>query len=134
VEQGHKINLNLLEVQASVGTSATQWYQIPYENRRCVFLDEKNSCSIYEDRPAVCRTNQVLGPSSDCETKDGIEKPLRLVKTEEADMVVVAAFHIAGGSGSLPQMLYRALTEKKSSLTRNPLLGHKKSIFNDTSM
>ncbi len=134
VENGHQINLNLLEIQAEAGTEAKVWYQIPYSHRRCIFLDNKNACSIYEDRPAVCRTNQVLGESASCETKDGIEKPLRLVKTEEGDMVVIAAFQVAGKSGTLPEMLYQTLMRRAENRLKQDSLSSKKSIFNDRSM
>jgi Fe-S-cluster containining protein len=138
VESGHEIDLEKLQKQATAGSDAGSWYKIPFNERSCVFLNKDNACSIYEKRPAVCRTNQVLGNASQCDTRDGIEKPLRLVRTDEADMVIIAGFQVAGESGSLPQLLNQALTEraleKELKRLKNIMNSNKKAISNDHSI
>lgn len=37
-------------------------------HRRCVFLDEDNTCQIYEARPSACRNYYVFSDPSDCDT------------------------------------------------------------------
>ncbi|MCY4523559.1 MAG: YkgJ family cysteine cluster protein, partial [Halobacteriovoraceae bacterium] len=55
-----KIDLHRLHIQSQAGNDASKWYEIPYEVRKCVFLGNENQCLIYEDRPMVCRSNNVL--------------------------------------------------------------------------
>ncbi len=107
----HKIDIDRLEKQARAGDNAKDWYKLPYADRRCVFLDSKNECQVYDDRPAVCRSNNVLSPPILCDTRDGIEHPLRLLKTEAADMAIAAAFMNSQETGALPFMLWKMLLQ-----------------------
>lgn len=131
-------------IQANVENDAKKWFEIPYELRGCVFLDEKGACSIYEDRPSVCRTNNVLSSPKLCETKDGKEKAIRLLNTEKADMAMIAGYEASGEAGTLPTMLWKALhtyndaptspevrytnAKVKSILSENHLTSVKKSL------
>ena len=45
----------------------------PHQDRKCVFLNDQNECTIYDDRPSVCRTNTVLSDPAACSTEDGKE-------------------------------------------------------------
>lgn len=53
-----------------------------YPLSKCVFLDESNSCSIYEDRPSICRTvfvNDTNAPKQcDVRSKTGVQFVLSL--------------------------------------------------------
>jgi hypothetical protein len=73
-----------------------------------VFLDEAGSCRVYEDRPAVCRTNAVLGSADQCDTCAGV-KPTRLIFTHKADMGIYGAYLSLKESGTLPRLLAEAL-------------------------
>ncbi|MBI2521828.1 MAG: YkgJ family cysteine cluster protein [Bdellovibrio sp.] len=107
----NKIDFVRLEKQARTGDNAVDWYKLSYNDRRCMFLDENNECMAYEDRPSVCRTNNVFSPAILCDTRDGIEHPIRLLKTEAADMAIAASFMTAKDSGALPYMLWKTLLE-----------------------
>ncbi|HAZ11622.1 MAG: hypothetical protein A2X86_18020 [Bdellovibrionales bacterium GWA2_49_15] len=107
----NKIDLSRLEKQARAGDSAVDWYKLSHDDRRCTFLDKNNECMAYEDRPSVCRTNNVFSPPILCDTRDGIEHPIRLLKTEGADMAIAASFMSAKDSGALPYMLWKTLLE-----------------------
>lgn len=109
LEDKVEVNLNKLYLQASVGNNSEKWFKLAYQDRGCVFLDSAGACSIYEDRPSVCRTNTVLSPPKNCETTDGKESAVRLLNTEKADMVIVASFEASGEGGALPSMLWRAM-------------------------
>jgi Fe-S-cluster containining protein len=109
------INKSLLKKQASAGNDAGSFYQLSYQERQCIFLDEKGGCKVYADRPSVCRTNAVLGEKEQCSTTDG-KQQLRLVKTSKSDMVIYAAYLYSEQSGSLPMMVQKALEESKHSL------------------
>lgn len=109
IQDGVAVDRNLLQLQAKAQNDSDAFYKIPYEERRCVFLNEEGACSIYEHRPSVCRTNAVLGDASQCETKTEI-KPTRLVKTTQSDLVIYASFLNTKDSGTLPYMLSKVIS------------------------
>jgi Fe-S-cluster containining protein len=111
------IDFQKLHTQMSAGNSAKNWFSLRHESRGCVFLDEEGACSIYQDRPSVCRTNHVVSDASYCDTSDGKEKPIRLLNTFKSDMVVYAAFEASKKSGVLASMLW----EKLEKLGKTPI-------------
>ena len=114
---GVEIDYKLLESQASVGNEASAFFAIAYNERRCVFLDEKGACKVYKDRPSVCRTNAVIGDATQCDTsKSDKVSSIRLVKTQEADMAIVGAYALAKASGTLPVMLAKVLKNKNEKI------------------
>lgn len=121
-----KIDLVRLAMQAQAGNEATKWYQISFKERACVFLDGKGECTVYSDRPGVCRTNYAVTAAELCSTEDGIEKPMRLLNTQAADMVLAAAFQASKGGGALPAMLWeeveKASDTKRSKKNKSPSL------------
>jgi Fe-S-cluster containining protein len=124
VKNGLKINHDLLQVQNLAVKKGKAFLSLPYEVRACVFLNDKGACEVYSDRPAVCRTNAVLGNSDQCSTTDGVMQRQRLVKTEHADMAIMGAFLASPKSGILAEMLWNKInTSKKSSL--NPIINYK---------
>lgn len=119
VDEGLKIDIEKLNLQAQAGNSPANFYQIPYAKRGCVFLDGGGNCRVYKDRPAVCRTNAVVGEASQCDTNGQEQGALRLVKTQKADMVIVGAFYAAEDSGTLPMMLAKLLKARENEKPRN---------------
>ncbi len=113
VDENLFIDMKNLYLQASVLNSDSKWYGLPYEKRRCIFLDDNNLCKVYEDRPLVCRTNYVLSPKESCLTLDGKERPLRLLNTPRADMITVGAFTQSKENGALPYMIWKAFKKIK---------------------
>lgn len=118
VQKGLKIDWERLEKQALAGNDAAKWYQIPYKVRACVFLSDSGMCRVYEDRPSVCRTNFVVGDPADCSTEDGQLRPVSLLKTYRADMVIAAQFQGSAESGTLPMMLVKALNQRLQVFNR----------------
>lgn len=108
VKGGIKIDKERLKLQMKAKDSSEEFYKLSYEDRRCVFLSEAGSCQVYEDRPSVCRTNAVLGDASQCDTRE-TQKPLVLVLTENADVVIYSSFHESNTNGSLPHLLSKQL-------------------------
>lgn len=102
------IDRDRLQVQMAAKNSSAAWYALTFEERKCVFLDQENRCSVYEDRPSVCRTNAVLGEASQCDTREEI-KPTRLITTPEADLAIYASYLHTEEGGTLPYMLAKAL-------------------------
>lgn len=102
------IDLDRLKVQMKVQNDSSAFFSLPYEQKKCVFLDAEGGCTVYADRPSVCRTNAVLGSADQCDTSSG-QKPQRLVKTTEADLVIYASYLHSKKSGALPHLLAKAL-------------------------
>lgn len=123
VESGVSIDMEKLKTQSAASENSAVWYQIPYEKRGCVFLDENRECSIYDDRPAVCRTNHVVGNPQDCSTKSGEVNRVQLLNTFDADMVTVAGFASCKENGALPSLLYKHLKEDEIENVMTPQKG-----------
>jgi Fe-S-cluster containining protein len=109
---GVTIDEDRLNKQALVSHITNEFYQLSYEDRKCVFLDDMGGCRVYADRPAVCRTNAVLGDAKQCETSQG-QQQLRLVKTSKSDMVIYAFYRYSKKNGSLPQMVSEQLQSER---------------------
>lgn len=112
ITNGVEIDYNLLSLQTEKGNNTENYYKLSYQERKCVFLDENGACKVYKDRPAVCRTNAVVGEASQCSTDGKEQGQLRLVKTSKSDMVIVGAYMRSTVSGTLPMMLSAALKAK----------------------
>jgi Fe-S-cluster containining protein len=108
VKDGVSIPMDRLKKQMAALNDHDEFYKIPFEDRKCVFLSEEGSCRIYEDRPSVCRSNSVLGTNAQCDTSRGVQQT-HLVKTPKADLVVYESFSASPENGSLPYMLGRLL-------------------------
>lgn len=125
INNGVEIDYNLLSLQSEKGNNTDDYYKLSYQERKCVFLDEKGACKVYKDRPAVCRTNAVVGAASQCSTDGKSQGQLRLVKTSKSDMVIVGAYMQSPVSGTLPMMLTAALKAKHGKENTNIV----KSLF-----
>ncbi len=112
INNGVEIDYARLSLQTEQGNETGDFYKLSYQDRKCVFLDENGACKVYKDRPAVCRTNAVVGEASQCSTDGKAQGALRLVKTSKADMVIVGAYANAAESGTLPMMLTKVLKAK----------------------
>lgn len=124
VKEGVNIDYNRLQIQNQAIKAGRNFYSLPYESRACVFLSDKGVCAVYNDRPAVCRTNAVLGSSDQCSTKEGAPQRQRLVRTDRADMVIMGAFLVSPKSGILGEMLWEKLNAGKKKVL-NPIIDYK---------
>jgi Fe-S-cluster containining protein len=136
VNEGLKIDYALLQKQVKAGNNPEEYYQLSYENRRCIFLGADDSCQAYSDRPSVCRTNAVLGEASQCSPHvgDGEPETIRLVKTEQADMAIIGSFLMSKDSGTLAQMVGQILLKNKSPVPPKNSEPRKKSISKDINL
>ncbi|MBC7714795.1 MAG: YkgJ family cysteine cluster protein [Rhizobacter sp.] len=112
ITNGVEIDYNRLSLQSEQGNETSNFYKLSYQDRKCVFLDDKGACKVYNDRPSVCRTNAIVGEASQCSTDGKEQGAIRLVKTSKADMVIVGAYANATESGTLPMMLSKVLKAK----------------------
>ena len=111
-EKQIELDWNLLKLQASYNPE--NWLRLNFDKRKCMFVSSEGSCLVYEDRPSVCRSNYVIGPPSLCSTHDGIQRPIRMLKTPRADMAIVGQYKAAKKVGTLPALLYEVLLAKKN--------------------
>ena len=100
LDQGLNIDKDRLTKQALV----KDWKKLDHKDRKCVFLDTDNSCSIHEFRPGSCRNHLVVSPPEDCDTltKDGAQ--VQYVAITQADIPIMAAWN-SGDSGRLATKL-----------------------------
>lgn len=115
IEGGVEINIDALVKQASAGNSASEFFKLNYEERRCVFLNEQGLCNVYEDRPSVCRTNYVVSDPSQCEIKAGENPSVQLLNTYSADSWVYSLFHVGQNNGTLAGLVNEKLGKKKKA-------------------
>ena len=118
VNNGHPIDWTKMFVQANVENSSKEFFQLPYSMRSCIFLDKAGSCTIYEDRPVVCRTNYVVSSPDLCVIENGNEPTVKLLNTFGADSWIYTFFKSNKNNGSLPFMLKRLLKKKRDTSTR----------------
>jgi len=115
IKGGLSIDTDKLSMQAEAATKGS-YFDIPFEERKCVFLNEQGACRVYEDRPSVCRINSVVGTAEQCDTRNGLQ-PMRLVLTRKADMAVYASFVHSGDNDCLPVMVHKVLTMEEVPVT-----------------
>ena len=121
IDNGVEINYEHLSLQSEAENNAENFYKLSYQERACVFLDDKGACKVYNDRPAVCRTNAVVGEASQCATSTSGPGPQHLVKTSKADMAIVGAYCVTAESGALPYILAKLLKERNQIENINAL-------------
>lgn len=99
-EAGLMIDADRLRVQRD----ALRFFELPLEQRRCVFLKPDNLCAVYEHRPGACRKYFAVDSAERCDTvKHPGAEVLNFVSIE-AECIQSAGFD-AWPSGPLPQML-----------------------------
>lgn len=108
IKSGVSVDMDRLKLQMQAKDDSEAYYKISFQDRRCIFLDENGGCTVYEDRPSVCRTNAVIGESNQCDTSLKVQ-PTRLIKTPKSDMVIYGSFFYAKESGTLPHMVGKSL-------------------------
>jgi Fe-S-cluster containining protein len=110
IGNGVKIDISRLRLQADTQENDSQWYKQSYQDRKCVFLDDKNTCMVYEDRPSVCRSHHVVGSPDQCSTKGGNVKVQQVLITHDANMVIMAAFMFGTKNGALAKRVWEILS------------------------
>lgn len=115
------IDIDKLLLQAQAQNSSQQFYKLSFKERGCVFLDEVGNCQVYSDRPAVCRTNAVVGSSDQCMSSGASNVAIRSVRTPHSDMAIVAAYQVSEEAGTLPFLLAKTILEK-SKTQKNTLI------------
>ncbi|MEK2644955.1 YkgJ family cysteine cluster protein [Bdellovibrio sp. BCCA] len=72
VHAGHSIERSRLQRQSQRTLQDPLWREgVRDLSNRCIFLNNEGACSIYENRPVMCRRHSVTSPAKNCETQDG---------------------------------------------------------------
>jgi Fe-S-cluster containining protein len=103
-KQGLNIDTDRLTKQALT----KDWETLDYKDRKCVFLDTDNSCSIHEFRPGSCRNHLVVSPAEDCDTLNHGGERVQYIAMTQADIAIMAAWN-SGESGRLATKLLNLL-------------------------
>ena len=133
IENGTKIDESRLSLQNAAGNDSELFFKLSYEDRKCIFLNPKGECTVYSDRPSVCRTNAVLGSADQCDTRYE-HHSLRLVKTSKSDMAIVGAFAQSSENGTLPFMIRKLIDLRKKNIKPTTMASPKKLVSKDFSI
>lgn len=83
------------------------------EESRCAFLNDDNSCGVYEERPLACR-GQFSQNSKNCGPDAGVAEAFYLTGIEIA---ISAYWTVETGHGLLPKQLLDAYAESRNAPT-----------------
>jgi len=78
-----------LKIQAEA-LQEGRWDQLPFTDRKCVFLDADSRCSIYESRPLLCRRYFVTSDKKHCYDENWSQ--IARVTNPDADAFLSAVF------------------------------------------
>lgn len=89
IQDGHVIDQTRLQKQSARSLQDNQWKQgIRNLDSKCIFLNNEGACSIYENRPVMCRRHSVTSPAKNCETLDA---PITIKYYPRVDLLISAA-------------------------------------------
>lgn len=63
-----KLDKEKLQRQANKNIST--WKELKVEDRRCIFLNDVNECTVYKCRPSVCRNYRVISKPELCDMEN----------------------------------------------------------------
>jgi Fe-S-cluster containining protein len=113
IDNGLKIDWVKLFVQAKAGNSSKDFFDLPYKMRSCIFQDKEGSCTVYENRPSVCRANFVVSNPELCVVDKGEKSSVKLLNTFGADSWIYSFFTSSRRNGALPYMVKKIVDERK---------------------
>lgn len=107
-----KIDIERLKRQAKHSDHHTSWFNLSKEDRKCVFLKD-NLCSVYQDRPLMCRKHFTSDPPENCEMPEKAkdDTPVSLYSNLHVEILVFTVFENTK-TGPMPQMLLKAIEGK----------------------
>lgn len=81
--------------------------QLPFQEKKCVFLNEEDSCSIYEHRPSACRKLVSVSEPSLCDIEKHPNGEIKKLVSIEAEVMTSSSLNVRE-SGSMAKMLIAA--------------------------
>lgn len=116
-EENIPIDVDKLTRQKDYG-DGIDW--VTKEDTACVFLDENNTCKIYEARPASCRKYLVSSPPEQCDTKVNPQGRTIVFSTLELETVASTFPNLSENSEnlSLAGQLFKIIKNETPTFSR----------------
>jgi len=99
-----EIDMARLKKQA-LCESEHDYRQLSYSDRRCVFLNEENKCSIYSSRPSACRKYMVKSPAEQCNTEKHPNGQVEVLVNNKAEIISTAIINVFESDTFAKQLL-----------------------------
>lgn len=103
-EKGIDIDYDTLEEQ--IVSSNDEYMALKAKVRRCIFLDKKGECSVYEHRPMACRKLVAVTDPKFCDTETRLGAKIGKLVDLEAEVLTCSSLN-ATISGSMAKMLIK---------------------------
>lgn len=111
IEAGHIVDHEQLEKQSRRKRQDPSWLLGVTDSNRCVFLGQEGACSIYEERPSICRKHSVVSPAEHCLSRK--EAPV-IRNVPLAEIIMSSAIDVAEGQvGSLSAMVLAEIRRRR---------------------
>jgi Fe-S-cluster containining protein len=106
-----KIDMKKLEQQSKESADADEFLKLPLQERKCIFLGDRNECTAYEFRPTACRKYFVVSDPSMC--ADEVDTQVLVLSINEAEIVASAALDLSLESigQNMAKLLWKNLTK-----------------------
>ena len=111
INDGHQIDSQRLAEQSERAVGDSRWKKSSQDpSNQCIFLSPSGDCSIYDDRPVMCRRHSVTSPAYLCAT---LEAPVILRYFPMVDVLISSANEDLNLQiGPLAKILMKKLNKK----------------------
>ena|SRR3990167_8286133 len=92
-------------------TTYQEWHELPYADRKCIFLQD-NKCSIYDIRPIACRKYFVKSLPDDCDSQANPNRRVINMTINPVEKMASALIN-AEENGLLPAMIQKVVQKFK---------------------
>jgi len=98
------IDIDYSHLEKQLVDDADKHNKLPFQDRKCVFLDNFASCKVYEHRPSSCRKYLSVSEPSACDTDKNLGAEVGKLVNVEAEVITSSMLN-ARKSGSMAEML-----------------------------
>ena len=81
-----KYNKKLINKQNTKDFDSLKWVE-----KKCSLLDNQGNCTIYEDRPLICRTHNSTGEPEDCKITGKGHQQAYILEVEAMEVALLAS-------------------------------------------
>ena len=106
-----KVSYNEQLMKAQLGKGEHEYKTLAFKDKRCMFLNDKGECGIYEVRPCACRKHVVLSDPKECSVEE-FPDGLVLKGLDVTSELITSGMYNATSGGSMADMVHKALQEK----------------------
>lgn len=104
-----RINIQRLKMQATLPDDDREWWTMPKERSRCVFLGDNSLCMVYAERPTACRLHNSVDEPWKCDRDyNPNDVPAKRYVSQQGEVITTAALQVSP-RGHLPRMLLSKL-------------------------